>query len=277
MQIPDDRKSAARGAAARSPGRVAGSAYPGPMARRLSQEDLALVVKRAAELHLSGAGQPDAMLDEEAVLSVLQEAGVSKDAAGQALSEWRRGSLEHGITLPAPMPRTTMDPTAAVARRLAIPSDRVVDVLDAALSRHLFMRGRRNGHNPLGGEWVPRTGLLADLRRGLDFRGSLMLKDLNRIRVDVLPAGPDDSRVTLTADISSYRSRLLGFLVGVPVVAAVGLGIGGLVESSLELGLIGTPLAALAAGGGYQGAAHLLEQQREKTREALDIFLDRLG
>ena len=74
------------------------------MARRLSQEDLALVVKRAAELHLAGAGQPDAMLDEEAVLAVLQEAGVSKDAAGQALSEWRRGSLEHGITLPAPMP-----------------------------------------------------------------------------------------------------------------------------------------------------------------------------
>jgi hypothetical protein len=243
------------------------------MARRLSQEDLALVVQRAAELHLAGAGQPDAMLDEEAVLSVLTEAGVSKDAAGQALSEWRRGSLEHGVTLPAPLPRTTMEPTAAVARRLPIPSERVADVLDAALSRHLFMRGRRNG---LGGEWVPRTGMLADLRRGLDFRGSLMLKDLNRIRVDVLPAGPDDSRVTLTADISSYRSRLVGFLVGVPVLAAVGFGIGGLAESSLELGLIGTPLAALAAGGGYQGAAHLLEQQRGKTREALDIFLDRL-
>ena len=88
--------------------------------------------------------------------------------------------------------------------------------------------------------------------------------------------GPDESRVTLTADISSHRNRLVGFLVGVPVVAALGFGIGGLAESSLELGLIGTPLAALTAGGGYQGAAHLLEQQREKTREALDIFLDRL-
>ena len=115
------------------------------MARRLSQEDLAVVVKRAAELHLSGAGQAEAMLDEEAVLAVLQEAGVSKDAAGQALSEWRRGSLEHGITLPAPMPRSTMDPTAAVARRLPIPSERVADVLDGALSRHLFMRAAATG------------------------------------------------------------------------------------------------------------------------------------
>ena len=247
------------------------------MTRRLSQEDLALVVKRATELHLAGTGQPDAMLDEEAVLAVLQEAGVSKDAAGQALTEWRRGSLEHGIMLPAPMPRSTMDPTAAVVRRLPVPSERVADVLDAALSRHLFMRGRRSGHNPHSGEWVPRSGMFADLRRRLDFRGSLMLKDVNRIRVDVQPVGLDDSRVTLTADISSYRSQLLGFLVGVPAVVGIGLGIGGLAESSLELGLIGTPLAALTAGGGYRGAAHLLEQQREKTREMLDIFLDRLG
>jgi hypothetical protein len=244
------------------------------MARRLSQEDLALVVKRAAELHLAGSGQPDSMLDEEAVLEVLQEAGVSKDAAGQALSEWRRGSLEHGVVLPAPMPHSAMDPTAAVARRLPIRSERVGDVFDAALGRHLFMRGRRSG---LGGEWVPRTGMLADLRRGLDFRGSLLLKDVNRIRLDVVPMDDDDSRVTLTADISSHRSWLLGWLVGVPAVVAVGLGIGGLAEGSMELGLVGTPLAAIAAGGGYHGAAILLEQRREKTRETLDIFLDRLA
>ncbi len=147
------------------------------------------------------------MLDEDAVLAVLQEAGVSKDAAGQALSEWRRGSLEHGITLPAPMPRSAMDPTAAVARRLPIPSERVADVLDTALSRHLFLRGRRNG---LGGEWVPRSGMFADLRRRLDFRGALMLKDVNRIKVDVQPIGLDDSRVTLTADISQLPQPAAG-------------------------------------------------------------------
>src|SRR5579875_2889561 len=109
------------------------------MGRRLSRHDLAIVVRRAAELHLAGAGHGETMLDEEAVLAVLQEAGVSKDAAGQALSEWRRGSLEHGVALPAPPPASAMDPTAAVARRLPIRSDRVADVLDGALSRHLFM------------------------------------------------------------------------------------------------------------------------------------------
>ena len=70
---------------------------------------------------------------------------------------------------------------------------------------------------------------------------------------------------------------MVGALVGVPAVAAVGFGIGGLAEGSLELGLVGTPLAALVAGGGYQSSAHLLERRREKTREALDILLDRLA
>ena len=169
-----------------------------------------------------------------------------------------------------------MDPTAAVARRLPIPSDRVVDVLDGALSRHLFMRGRRTGAG--GGEWLPRGGMLADLRRGLDFRGSLLLKDLNRIRVDVLPAGPDASRVTMTADITQLpQPRASASWSGSrcsPPSASASADSPKARSNSVS---IGTPLAALTAGGGYQGAAHFLEQQREKTREALDIFLDRLS
>ena len=141
-------------------------------------------------------GQPDAMLDEEAVLAVLQEAGVSKDAAGQALSEWRRGSLEHGVGAPAPMPRSTDGPDRRRRPPLPIPSERVADVFDAALSRHLFMRGRRNG---LGGEWLPRRGMLAELRRGLDFQ-RLAAAEGRRPHPRRRAARPDrtHSRVTLT-------------------------------------------------------------------------------
>jgi hypothetical protein len=245
------------------------------MARQLSQEDLALVVKRATELHVAGAGaSTEAMLDEVTVLEVLREAGLSEEAAGQALSEWRRGHLSHGLALPAPAPSSRLDPTAAVARQLPIAPERMAEVFDAALRRQYFTRGRRSG---LGGDWVPRTGLLADLRRGLDFTGTLLLKDVDRLRLDVRPASAGHSRVTVTADVSSYRGWVVGALVGMPTVAAVGLGIGGLVDTSLELGLVGTPLAALAAGGGYQGAAHLLERRRERAREAMDVLLDRLA
>jgi hypothetical protein len=245
------------------------------MARRLSQEDLALVVKRAAELHVAADhGPPDALLDEDTVLEVLRDAGLSDDAAGQALSEWRRGNLSHGLTLPAPPPRTRFEPTAAVARQLPIPADRMADVFDAAARRQHFARGRRVG---LGGDWIPKTGMVAELRRKLDFGGTLLLKDVDRLSLEVRPAGTGHSQVTVRAEVSSYRNALTGVLIGVPAVVAFGFGLGGLVEGSLELALIGTPLAALATGGGYQGASHLLEQRREKTRELLDVLLDRLA
>jgi hypothetical protein len=244
------------------------------MARRLSQEDLALVVRRAAELHVAGDPNSEAMLDEETVLDVLREAGLSEDAAGQALSEWQRGNLKHGLALPAAPPRSRLEPIATVARQLPVPPERMSDVFDNAVRRQFFTRGRRVG---LGGDWLPRTGLLADLRRGLDFGGTLLLKDVDRLSLEVRPASGGHSRVTLRADVSTYRNWLVGALVGVPAVAAVGMGIGGLTQEMYELAFVGTPLAALATGGGYQGASHLLEKRREKTREALDIVLDRLA
>lgn len=245
------------------------------MARRLSQEDLALVVRRAAELHVAGdPGHSEAMLDEETVLEVLREAGLSSDAAGQALSEWQRGNLKHGLELPAPGPSSRLEPIATVARQLPVAAERMAEVFDSAARRQFFTRGRRVG---LGGDWLPRHGLLADLRRGLDFSGTLLLKDVDRLSLEVRPASSGHSRVILRADVSSYRNWLVGALIGVPAVAAVGMGIGGLTQEMYELAFVGTPLAALATGGGYQGASHLLEKRREKTREALDIMLDRLA
>jgi hypothetical protein len=245
------------------------------MARRLSQEDLAIVVQRAAELHIAGEDDStEIMLDEETVLDVLREAGLSEDAAGQALSEWQRGNLSRGVTLPTPAPRSRLEPTATVARQLPIAPDRMADIFDAAARKQFFHRGRRVG---LGGDWLPKTGMLAELRRGLDFTGTLLLKDVDRISLDVRPASRGHCRVTLSAEVSTYRSWLVGTLIGVPAFAAVAMGIGGLTQEMYELAFVGTPLAAIATGGGYQGAAHLLEKRREKTREALDVLLDRLS
>jgi hypothetical protein len=246
------------------------------MARQLSQDDLALVVKRAAELHVAGAGDaPDTALDENTAYEVLREAGLSEQAARQALAEWQHGSLSaHGVLLPAPDPKTRLEPTASVARQLPIPPERMADVFDALVRRQYFTRGRRIG---LGGDWLPRNGLWADVRRKLDFSGKLVLKDINRLRLEVRSASGGNSRVTVTADVSTYRGWIVCGLVGVPAATALGLGLGGIAEGSIEMVLVGTPLAALAAGGGYQGAGYLLERRRERVREALDIVLDRLA
>ncbi|MCW2546391.1 MAG: hypothetical protein JWN96_851, partial [Mycobacterium sp.] len=81
------------------------------MARRLSQDDLALVVKRAAELHIAEGQPAEATLDEDTALEVLREAGLSDEAAAQALSEWRRGRLSHSLELPNPVQASTLEPT----------------------------------------------------------------------------------------------------------------------------------------------------------------------
>jgi hypothetical protein len=242
------------------------------MARQLSQADLALVIKRATELHNAGddaAGE--VFLDEHEALDLLREAGLSDDAARQALTEWQRGNLSYGVALPAPAPQTRLAPTACVARQLPIAPDRMADVFDAAVRRQLYVRGRRDG---LGGDWLPRQGALAKVSRRLDFSGKLLLKDVDRLHLDVRPGGGGHSRVTVTADVSSYRSALLTGLVGVPAVAAVGFGLGAIEVTEL---VIGTPIGLLAAGGGYQRAGRLLDKRREQVAEALDVLLDRMA
>ena len=241
------------------------------MARQLSQADLALVIKRATELHDAGSeAAAEALFDEAEALELLREAGLSDEAATQALQEWRRGKLAHGVALPAPAPQTRLEPTASVARQLPIAPDQMADAFDAAVRRQLFVRGRRDG---LGGDWTPRQGTLAKVSRKLDFSGKLLLKDIDRLRLEVLAAAGGHSRVTLTADVSTYRSALLTGLVGIPTVAAVGFGIGAIEITPL---VIGTPLGLLAAGGGYQRASQLMDRRREHVREALDVLLDRL-
>jgi hypothetical protein len=242
------------------------------MARQLSQADLALVIKRATELHNAGDdASGEAFIDEREALELLREAGLSDGAASQALQEWQRGNLSYGVALPAPSPRSRLAPTASVARQLPIAPDRMADAFDAAVRRQLYVRGRRDG---LGGDWLPRQGALAKVSRRLDFSGKLLLKDVDRLHLDVRPGGGGHSRVILTADVSSYRSALLTGLVGVPAVAAVGLGLGAIEVTELA---IGTPIGLVAAGGGYQHAGRLLEKRRQRVAEALDVLLDRIA
>ena len=110
------------------------------------------------------------MLDEDTVRR-LHEAGVSDDAAAQALPSGAAATSPTGSPCrrPARAPRWTRPQPSPVA----CPSrDRMVEVFDPAMRRHFSSAGGAG----LGGDWVPRAGLIAELRRGLDFSGSLLLK-----------------------------------------------------------------------------------------------------
>ncbi len=242
------------------------------MERQLSQADLELIVRRATELQAAGSEPGEVDFDLDAARALLREAGVSPRATEQALHDFHKGKLSHGLPAVAPAPRTRLEPTACVARELPIAPERVADVFDAALRRQFFARGRRTG---LGGDWVPKQGVVAKVGRKLDLQGKVLLKDIDRIRLEVRPVDAGHARVTVTAVVASYRNAVATTLIGLPLVAAVGFGIGGVAEG-MEYA-IGTPFGLLAAGGGYLGTGRLLEQRRERVGEALDIVLDRLA
>jgi hypothetical protein len=238
----------------------------------LSQEELAAVVRRAAELDTV---QPDdgPDLDVETARAVLHEAGVSSAAATQALEEWQRGEL---VVPPPPPddPGGRLSPVLVTERMVSLDPAGVQAALDGQLRRQWFTRGRQYG--AAAAEWVPRAGLFADLRRRFDVRGTLLLDEVSRVRLDVVPSKSGTSLVRLTADLEGFRSRLLGGMVVAPAAAGALATVIGIPVESLELILSGLPIGLLVAGGGYVGASRAMERRKVRVDEALNILLDRL-
>jgi hypothetical protein len=235
---------------------------------------MAAVVRRASELDTTGPhNEPD--LDLEDARSVLREAGVSPAAAHQALEEWKRGEIATAPPPPLPDPGGRLSPIVVAERVLFLESRNVRGALDAQLRRQWFTRGRQYG--AAGAEWVPRTGLLADLRRRFDVRGALLLDEVSRLRLDIEPGKPGTSAVRLSADLGGLRSRLLSGMVVAPAVAGAAASLIGIPVESLELIAAGLPIGLAVAGGGYLGVSHTLEKRRARVAESLHILLDRVS
>lgn len=239
----------------------------------VSADELAAVVRRASELD-SVLPVHETDLDLEEVRTVLREAGVSAEAAEQALAEWRRGELAVAPPPPA-VPPGRLSPVVVVERAVPFDPSAVRAGLDSQLRRQWFAAGRNYG--AAGAEWVPRAGMLADLRRKLDVRGTLLLQDVNRVRVDLAPAKPGSSSVRLSADLGAYRSRLLSGMVGLPAAAGAAISLVGIPTTTPELIASGLPIGLAVAGGGYVGASRTLDKRKARIEEALQILLDRIG
>ncbi len=240
----------------------------------LTPDELAAVVRRATELDTPRpVDGPDLELEDARL--VLREAGVSPAAASQALEEWRRGEIAVAPPPPLPDPGGRLSPVVVVERLVPLEPAAVKASLDAVLRRQLFTRGRQFG--AAGAEWVPKSGLFADLRRRLDMRGTLLLDEVSRLRLEVAPAKPGTSSVRLTADLGALRSRLLTGMVGLPAAAGATVSLIGIPTTTPELIASGLPIGLALAGGGYVGASRSMERRRAHLEEALHIILDRLA
>jgi len=248
--------------------------------QRLSSDDVAAIVQRAVEVQ-GGASSDEAApspaqgwhgghepagggIDLTTTQSVLRELGISDDATGQAIAEWRSGALADRERAPV---ATGWTPIAAVSRVLTRDVRIVHSRIETELRRQCFAPGR----DPEGNQvWIARRGLVPQLRRSLDVNGTLALKAIPRLRADVRPAlGGAGARVTLAVDMQQTRKALIATLVGTPAVvtvAAVAVGEPLLVDA----------LGAALTAGGVLGARSGLTKQRRTIEESLHLVLEHI-
>lgn len=243
---------------------------------RLTDEETALVLRRAAELdHETDAdpvGLDPATLEDAAV-----EAGLSRQSVRRALAELRLGALA-----PAPAGRRTRPSRLVgpdhlgVDRAVGGPAVTVEASVRAYLEGQLFRVERDVGGRSL---WCPRDDLKASIQRRIDRRVQrrLVLEDVCRIQFAVVeepaPEGPR-AHVHLEVDVSDVR-RASGAMV--VVGAAVGAAaVGG---SLVLAGLDPVTAAVLPAGAGAALAGHRLgtshyRQRVSRIETALQGMLD---
>jgi len=235
----------------------------------LTNDEVAVVLARAAELDRAGRPEPP-RLDDDAVAQIAAEAGIDGAAVRRALAELRAGAL------PAASGRrgARLSPARTVRVERAVPGPRatVERELHGWLHRQLFVEVRRFGDRT---RFARRGGLLADAQRAIDLRGRLVLRRVQWVEVAVVDEpGTENVLVCLDADCTRGTGVHRTLLWGGGAAGAAGVAVAATVEPAL-LAL----LPAGAAAGG--GAGHLVGRSvhgrhADTVRTALAGRLDRL-
>lgn len=245
---------------------------------RLSDEETALVLRRAAELDSLTDVHPIG-LDVAALEDVAVESGLSRRSVRRAVAELHLGTLAAATHQRRSRSSRMFGPgTVVVHRAVRAPVDAVEAPVRQYLEGQLFRAVRNVGDQSL---WRPREDLKASVQRSVDrsVQRRLVLGDVSCIQVAVTAAGePADgwSLVHLEIDVgdvrrASGRMVLVGSALG---VAAVG-------GSMILAGLDPVTVAAVpaAAGSAYVGHRRGTAHYRVRVREietALQGMLDGL-
>lgn len=245
---------------------------------RLSDEETALVLRRAAELDSLTDAHPIG-LDVAALEDVAVEAGLSRQSIRRAVAELHLGTLAGATEQRRSRSTRLFGPgTIVVHRAVPAPADAVEAPVREYLEGQLFRVVRNVGDQSL---WRPRADLKASVQRSVDrsVQRRLVLGDVSRIQVAVTAeGGPGDgwSLVHLEVDVGEVR-RAAGRMVAV----GSALGVAAVGGSMILAGLDPVTVAAVpaAAGSAYvghrRGAAHYRMRVRE-IETALQGMLDGL-
>lgn len=280
---------------------MGGMSHSGP--DRLTSDEVALVLRRAAELDASvesrqGVGGVEPAAVEEAA----REVGLSRGAVRQALAELRIGSLdERGRgSMRLAGPRVIVE-----SRRVAVAPEQVHEQIGLLLRKQTFQLRRRQGDWAL---YRPREDVVAKLRRGMDVGGTVQFRGISAVVVQAaavdrarpipdVQGGPitdpsveasaprkardaekqASSMVRLEADVSGTRRRIMRGAATSAVVVTGALGTAGLLMGEAAL-LVAAPLAGIAVGvARLVFGARSFRRRRNELSEALAALVDGLG
>lgn len=253
-----------------------GGAPAGGRPPALGRGDLDRVIRRAVELQfLEGEDEEGRVLTEDEVLRIGREVGVEERHLRRALGELRADALLPAVPDEPPLVERYMGPATVRASRVVPGEAREVE---EKLAEH-FRAGEsltrirsRQGRS----RWEPAEGMLAELQRGLRWKGYRY--DLAKARSVDLTVTPLEDGYSLVAVSADLRGARAGNVFG---QGAMGGFMGGGAGVGLGLILAGGWIVALPGaliGGGlgtWSGrSAHL--KDAERIRLAIEGILDRL-
>lgn len=238
---------------------------------RLSQDEVALVLRRAAELDVAPAGGGiDEPLPVASVEAAAAEVGLPATAVRQAVAELRAGLLrDHTVAVPT-------GPTVVVEAAV-VPFEP-----EAALTRIGRWLGAQTFHRHRGRDgvevWRVREDWAAGMQRTFDWSASVRLKGVREVIVRA---------VTVEGGtLLRFEATLAGAAAAAPAIgASSGALVAGGAVTPVALLLTADPLAA-AAGVGAAGIGGLVgwlsgrsvrRARRDRIADELSAELDRLA
>ena len=235
----------------------------------LTEEDAALVFRRAAELEAAQPGERTTF-DAVTLERIGAEAGLSTVAVRKALEELRTGRL-------GPRPATTGG--GAMPRQVSV--ERLVPVEAAVAEERFerFLKGqvlrvcRRRGSLTT---WEPSRSLGANLVRGIDLTDRMRLSRVDGVEL-LVEATHDGTFVRVVLDLTKiHRNATSGAVAsGVLGVAGVVAGIGGMVVGVPEA-LLALPATSAGAAGTYFGTRSTYAKHVKRAVDAVELVLDEL-
>ena len=249
-----------------------------PFPSTISQEELERVIRRASDLQFRGSTAVGGDIGSQEVVQIGAEVGLDERHVRQALAEVQAASLLPEAPEDAGLARRLCGAAIVSASRVApgSPAD-----IEANLDPHLAEKEllKRVRSRPGLSLWEPATGIVPQMRRGLDFGGrGYTLAKARSLRVVTEPLENGWSLVTLTADMTNVRREHLGGWFGGMTVGGLASGLGvTLATGGGVLSILGgVALVSGFVGGATVFARSTMGKLRERMELALEGLLDRL-